>query len=99
VTIYRIDKVAEWVEIKNGGGADQDLTGWTLVSERGSQKCPLPSIPLESGHVLRIWTFPADAGPDDADCGMETPMWEDDVLDPAVLYDDMDVEVDREPPQ
>lgn len=99
VAIDGIDKIQEWVDIRNGGGTGQDLTDWMLVSERGAEECPLPSITLEPGKVLRIWTFAVDAGPDDATCDREKPIWEDDVLDPAVLYDDLGYEVDREPPK
>jgi hypothetical protein len=41
VIITGVNKREEWVEIQNTGDSDVDLTGWNLVSERGTRNVSL----------------------------------------------------------
>ena len=94
VVIVAVDKRAEYVDIQNIGGAPQDLTGWHLLSERGSQDCPLSGV-IQPGEVLRIWAMSEDADKGGFNCGFDTNIWNNSKSDPAVLYDATGREVDR----
>lgn len=91
VEIVDVDKRAEYVDIRNSGGAAQDLAGWVLVSEKGNQRCTLGGL-LEAGATLRIW---AGAGQGGFSCGFDNPIWNNSEPDAAVLLDAGGVEVDR----
>lgn len=86
VVIIGVDKRAEFVDIQNQGGADVDLGGWVLVSEKGNQACPLGGV-IAGGQVLRIWAMSEDAGNGGFNCGFGTNIWNNSEPDPAVLYD------------
>ena len=86
VVIVRVDKREEFVDIQNQGGADVDLNGWVLVSEKGNQACPLGGV-IAGGQVLRIWAMSEDAGNGGFNCGFGTNIWNNSESDPAVLYD------------
>jgi hypothetical protein len=86
VTIVEVNAYDDWVRLKNLGSSPVDLTGWALVSEYGNVTCFLSDLMLASGQELRIWARAQDAGPDDATCGLNVEMWDDDEPGPAVLY-------------
>jgi hypothetical protein len=88
-----MDKVAEYVEIQNLTQAAVNLRNWRLVSERGSESCPLRGM-LEPNEVLRIWARRGDPG---FDCRLGREIWSDTEVDPAVLYDAQGKEVSRYP--
>jgi micrococcal nuclease len=92
VIIVTVNKVAEYVDIKNTGNVDVDLSGWNLVSERGNQGCPLSGI-IKVGETLRIWAGTAQGG--GFSCGYSRPIWNNSESDPAVLYNAQGVEVSR----
>ena len=94
VIIIAVNKVAEYVDIQNTGTAEVNLTGWTLVSEKGSQACSLGGI-LGGGQVLRIWALAADSDKGGFNCGFGSNIWNNSEPDPAVLYDASGVEVSR----
>ena len=48
-----------------------NLNGWTLVSEKGNQRCPLDGS-IQSGEVLRIWTYSEQSG---YSCGFQNNIW------------------------
>ncbi|MFB0535381.1 MAG: lamin tail domain-containing protein, partial [Anaerolineae bacterium] len=84
----------EYVDIQNTGGAPQDLTGWHLLSEKGPQDCPLGGT-IQPGETLRVWAMTEDADKGGYNCGFDTNIWNNDEVDPAVLYDATGREVDR----
>ena len=86
VVIVRVDKREEFVDIQNQGGADLDLGGWVLVSEKGNQACPLGDV-IAGGQVLRIWALSEDAGNGGFNRGFGSNIWNNSDPDPAVLYD------------
>ena len=93
VLITAVDKELEYVDIQNAGGAPTTLSGWTLVSEAGNQICRLRGI-LLSHQVLRIWAGTGQIG---FSCGFTNPIWLNNELDPAVLYNAYGQEVSRYP--
>jgi hypothetical protein len=96
VIIVTVDKKAEYVDIKNTGGAPQDLAGWHLLSERGAQDCPLGGV-IQPGETLRIWVLAEDAGQEGYNCGFGSHIWNNAKPDAAVLYDAAGHEIDRKP--
>lgn len=92
VVIREKNKVAEYVDIENIGSHAQDLTGWKLVSEKGNQICWLYGI-IEPNQVIRIWTDNPDA--EGINCRYGRNIWNNDEIDPAVLYNDRSQEIDR----
>ena len=74
------------MDIQNQGGADLDLGGWVLVSEKGNQACPLGDV-IAGGQVLRIWALSEDAGNGGFNRGFGSNIWNNSDPDPAVLYD------------
>lgn len=94
LVIIGVNKQAEYVDIRNDGGAEVDLSGWILRSERGSQDCALGGT-IGPGQVLRIWAMSEDAGQGGFNCGFDGPIWNNSESDPAVLIDPSGVEVSR----
>jgi micrococcal nuclease len=92
VTIVAVNKSAEYVDIKNTGSIPVDLNGWTLVSEKGNQRCGLGGT-LAPGVTLRIWAGTASDG--GFSCGFGKNIWNNSESDPAVLLDAQGREVDR----
>ncbi len=86
LVITRYDPATEFVDIKNIGGAAQDLAGWRLVSETGGEECPLGGT-LGPNETLRIWAQTANAEQGDYNCGYNEEIWSDDEEDAATLYD------------
>jgi micrococcal nuclease len=97
IRITYVDKRAEYVEIENVGGQAQDLSGWTLVSEKGNQRCPITGVVLEAGNTLRIWALAEDADQGGYNCGLGSNIWNNSEPDPAALYDAANQLVDRYP--
>ena len=93
VLIIAVDKPAEFVDIQNLSNEPVDLGGWRLVSEKGSQSCPLRGT-LQPNEVLRVWARKRDPG---FDCGFSFNIWNDNEEDPAVLYNPQGEEVSRYP--
>lgn len=91
VIIVAVNKSAEYVDIKNTGSVAVNLKGWTLVSERGNQRCGLSGI-LEPGQTLRIWAGTNSTG---FSCGFGNNIWNNSESDPAVLLDPQGQEADR----
>ena len=93
VLIVAVNKPMEYVEIQNRTNAALDLGGWRLVSETGSQSCPLRGT-LQPDEVLRIWARRGEPG---FDCRFAFNIWNDNTSDPAVLYNPQGEEVSRFP--
>ncbi len=94
IIISRVDVRAEFVELKNPQDTPQSLDGWTLVSERGNQRCPLHST-LGAGESVRVWARAADANRGGINCGFDDGIWSNSNPDPAVLLDSAGLEVYR----
>jgi hypothetical protein len=94
LVIARVEKQMEFVDIQNIGGAPQDLTGWLLRSEKGSQDCPLGGT-IQPGETLSVWAQTKDGDKGGFNCGFDGPIWNNDESDPAVLFDAAGREVDR----
>ena len=94
VIIINVNKQDEYVDIQNIGGQPQDLSGWTLLSEKGAQSCALGGV-LQPGQVLRIWAMAQDADKGGYNCGFGSNIWNNSESDPAVLFDANGNEVSR----
>jgi hypothetical protein len=70
------------------------LAGWTIVSEKGNQRCSLAGV-IEPRATLRIWAMAKDAGQGGYNCGFGENSWNNNESDPAVLYDAEGIEVAR----
>ena len=94
VVIVGVNKQAEYVDIQNQGGTDVDLSGWVLLSEKGSQACNLGGV-IAGGQGLRIWAMASDAGNGGFNCGFGSNIWNNSESDPAVLFNAAGQEVSR----
>jgi len=94
--ILAVDVEAEVVDLINPGDEVLDLTGWTLLSERGDQACRLAGE-LEPGEVLRVWSLARDSHRGGFNCGFDEPIWNNDEPDQALLYAPEGALVDTHP--
>lgn len=92
--IIGVNKQAEYVDIRNDGGAAVDLNGWTLRSEKGPQDCALGGV-IGPGETLRIWAMAESAGQGGFNCGFGSNIWNNSESDPAVLINPSGQEVSR----
>jgi len=92
--IIGVNKQAEYVDIRNDGGASVDLNGWTLRSEKGPQDCALGGV-IGPGETLRIWAMAESAGQGGFNCGFGSNIWNNSESDPAVLINPSGQEVSR----
>lgn len=81
LVIIKVDKDAEYVVIRNNGGASVDLSGWVLLSEKGAQACGLGGM-IEPGATLTISALGDIAG---YNCGFGSNIWNNSERDPAAL--------------
>lgn len=94
IIIINVNKREEYVDIQNVSGADIDLSGWILRSEKGPQDCPLHGL-LAAGATLRIWAMSEDIDQGGFNCGYGSDIWNNNDPDPAVLIDPAGNEVSR----
>lgn len=94
IVILMVDKETEWVDIQNTGDTAQDLGGWILRSEKGSQDCPLSGV-IQPGDIWRIWARAEASGQGGFNCGFDAPIWNNNESDPAVLINSSGQEVSR----
>jgi len=94
VVIGRVSKSNEYVDLTNEGNLPQDLSGWGLLSERGAQSCELQGE-IAPGETLRVWAMTEDRNEEGFCCDFESPIWNNDEIDLAVLFDAQGHEVDR----
>ena len=94
IRINIVDKEAEYVDLENIGNQPQDLTGWSLVSEKGNQACSLNGV-ITSGEILRVWANNPNG--EGYNCNFGAAIWNNSELDPAVLYNNQGQEVARYP--
>ena len=92
--IIKLDKRAEYVIIKNTSSDPINIGGWRMVSEKGNQSFTFPSgYTLASGQECKLCSKGA-LGTGDFDMA-NGYIWNNDELDPAVLYDSTGNEIDR----
>lgn len=81
LVIVTVDKRTEYAIIRNDGGAAVNLSGWTLLSEKGSQACALGGT-IDAGASLTISAMGDVAG---FNCGFGSNIWNNSERDPAAL--------------
>ncbi|NLY45742.1 MAG: MBL fold metallo-hydrolase [Tissierella sp.] len=86
IVISELDKIAEFVTIKNNGDEDVDISGWKLVSVRGNQEFIFPSYILRAGSSIDVGGYDSR---DLVDFIWESGggIWSNSQSDPAELYD------------
>ena len=94
VEIVAVNVYDEYVDIENKTSPARDLTGWTLVSQKGNQRCTLAGN-LPPGDTLRVWARAQDAGKGGYNCGFSQGIWSNSAPDPAVLLDEDGLLVSR----
>lgn len=94
IQIKVVDKEAEYVDLENIGNQPQDLTGWSLISEKGNQECGLSGV-IMSGTTLRVWANNPNG--EGYNCNYGAEIWNNSDLDPAVLKNNQGEEVARYP--
>lgn len=98
VRVVAVNLAAEWVEVWNGGREAVDLTGWSLVSERGNQVFRFPDgFVLAPGAVVTITSGRAFADDPPMVLGWTRANVWSDSGDPAVLRDAEGHEIHRFP--
>lgn len=85
LVIANLDREIEVVDLRNIGGASQDITGWRIFSETGGEECLLRGI-IEPGATLRIWSQIPEGEEGGYSCGYPEGMWNDETEDAAILY-------------
>ncbi|HEY84459.1 MAG TPA: hypothetical protein G4N96_05015 [Chloroflexi bacterium] len=94
IEIVNVDVYDEYVDIQNKTSPAQDFTGWTLVSQKGDQRCELAGN-LLSGDTLRVWARAQDADKGGYNCGFSQGIWSNSAPDPAVLLDEDGLVISR----
>jgi hypothetical protein len=94
VEIVALDKRAEYVTIENKGTNDIDISGWMIISVKGQQRFTFPSgYVLEAGQQCKLTSGDLK---DTGDFTMaNTTIWNNSSSDPAELYNDNGVLIDR----
>jgi hypothetical protein len=94
VEIVALDKRAEYVTIENKGTNDIDISGWMIISVKGQQRFTFPSgYILEAGQQCKLTSGDLK---DTGDFTMaNTTIWNNSSSDPAELYNDNGVLIDR----
>ena len=85
LVIANLDPETEVVDMRNIGGAPQDITGWRIFSETGGEECLLRGI-IEPGATLRVWSQLPEGEEGGYSCGYPEGMWNDETEDAAILY-------------
>ena len=76
-----MDKVAEYIVLKNTSNTDIDITGWKIISVTGEQSFVFPSFILKPNTTVNVG---------DSDIAFHwltgTGVWNNSKSDPAELY-------------
>ncbi|RIK29855.1 MAG: hypothetical protein DCC56_10780 [Anaerolineae bacterium] len=94
IRIKTVNKEEEFVDLENFGNQPQNLSGWSLISEKGDQICSLSGT-IMPGEILRVWANNPNGG--GFNCNFGTQIWNNSESDPAVLRDNNYQEVSRYP--
>ncbi|USZ67543.1 lamin tail domain-containing protein [Halorussus salilacus] len=81
------DSLDEYVDIRNDGDADLEMTGWTLEDEADYTYEFPDGFTLGAGETVRVHTGDGEDTDTDLYWGMGIPVWNNDG-DTAYLYDD-----------
>jgi hypothetical protein len=94
VEIVALDKRAEYVTIENKGTDDIDISGWTIISVKGQQRFTFPSgYVLKAGQKCKLTSGDLKGTSDFTMAN--TTIWNNSSSDPAELYNDNGVLIDR----
>lgn len=94
IVIDEVDKKSEYVLVRNAGNQPADISGWTLLSERGGQRFTWPDKTwIGPGEVMKITSGKA-AGTGHFTMSRRN-VWTNTKEDPALLLDGKGQEVDR----
>ncbi len=94
IQIKAVNKDDEYVDLENIGNQPQDITGWSLISEKGNQSCGLSGV-IMPDTTLRVWANNPNG--EGYNCNFDAEIWNNSELDPAVLYNNQGQEVARYP--
>ncbi|MBQ3156984.1 MAG: lamin tail domain-containing protein [Clostridia bacterium] len=93
VTIAAVDNKEDCITLRNNGSAAADLSGWYILSERGSQIFVLPrGTKLAAGSELTITSYSSDGQGDLV--WPDKKVWHKSKDDAAYLYDVYGREID-----
>lgn len=94
IQIKVVNKDDEYVDLENIGNQPQDITGWSLISEKGNQSCGLSGV-IMPNTTLRVWANNPNG--EGYNCNFDAEIWNNSELDPAILYNNQGQEVARYP--
>lgn len=94
VIIVELEKGPEYVVIQNTNNKEIDISGWTMVSEKGNQTFVFPEGVILGAMKTCKLTSGGAQGEGDFDMAATT-IWNNSSSDPAVLLDADGVEVSR----
>jgi len=94
IIILYLDKVAEYITIKNTSNTDVNIQGWKIFSVTGEQDFFFPSYVLKSGDTVKVGDSAKNSDVDfhwleGRGC------WNNSKSDPAELYDNQGQLIDR----
>ncbi|PAB60979.1 hypothetical protein CCE28_00675 [Anaeromicrobium sediminis] len=92
--ITELDKKAEYIVITNSGGKSVDLTGWKIISVRGSQSFTFPKFTLDSNSSVKVGDSAKNSDVEFHWLDGEGN-WNNSKSDPAELYNPKGKLVDR----
>ena len=94
--IIALDKRAEYVIIRNDGGAPVNLRGWTVVSVKGNQTWTVPfDFDLAAGANVTVHALGGTNDDANLYSGFGSNIWNNSESDPAVLLNPAGEEVSR----
>ncbi|WFN35573.1 lamin tail domain-containing protein [Methanogenium sp. S4BF] len=85
VMITGVSPADEWVTIQNTGTLSQNLTGWILTDDTGSNRYTFPLHHLEPGELVTVYTGTGEAAGGVLYWGRAQDVWNNDG-DTAYLY-------------
>ncbi|WAI01673.1 lamin tail domain-containing protein [Methanogenium organophilum] len=88
VVITGVSPVDEWVAIQNTGTGtvSQDMTGWVLTDDTGSNRYAFPNYSLSPGEMVTVYTGTGEPTTDALYWGRMQDVWNNDG-DVAYLYE------------
>ncbi|MCB0073838.1 MAG: lamin tail domain-containing protein, partial [Caldilineaceae bacterium] len=94
--IIAVDKRAEYVIIRNDGGAPVNLRGWTVVSVKGNQTWTVPfDFDLAAGATVTVHALGGTNDGANLYSGFGSNIWNNSDPDPAVLLNPSGEEISR----
>ena len=88
------DQAGEYVRVRNGTGADVDMTGWTLRDAGNKHVFTFPAFTLAPGAEVQIWTRGGAADAANLFFGSRGAIWNN-TGDTAILADAAGNEISR----